>query len=130
MMHSDGRKKVQKKAGRPRYARPGKIEPTLHRCVANPAFARRMIRFDFRAAEGIPGGAGFSSSRPLERTSAMTDAPLGSKANPSQFDCLPDLAEDEPYFVIRCRTRWSSCTPISARDRRARRTTSWLRSWR
>ncbi|WP_019959746.1 hypothetical protein [Woodsholea maritima] len=28
-------------------------------------------------------------------------APLGSKANPSQFDCLPHLAEDEPYFVIR-----------------------------
>ena len=31
----------------------------------------------------------------------MADAPLGSKLNPSQFDCLPDLAEDEPYFVIR-----------------------------
>ena len=31
----------------------------------------------------------------------MTTAPLGSKANPSQYDCLPDLAEDEPYFVIR-----------------------------
>ena len=31
----------------------------------------------------------------------MSDAPLGSKANPSQFDCLPDLADDEPYFVIR-----------------------------
>lgn len=28
-------------------------------------------------------------------------APTGSKANPSQFDCYPDLAEDEPYFVIR-----------------------------
>jgi hypothetical protein len=28
-------------------------------------------------------------------------APVGSKANPSQFDCFPDLAEDEPYFVIR-----------------------------
>lgn len=27
--------------------------------------------------------------------------PLGSKANPSQFDCYDDLAEDEPYFVIR-----------------------------
>lgn len=27
--------------------------------------------------------------------------PLGSKANPSKYDCLPDLAEDEPYFVIR-----------------------------
>ena len=25
----------------------------------------------------------------------------GSKANPSQFDCYDDLAEDEPYFVIR-----------------------------
>ncbi|MFP4519529.1 MAG: aspartate decarboxylase [Oceanicaulis sp.] len=33
----------------------------------------------------------------------MSDAKaaLGSKANPSQYDCLPDLAEDEPYFVIR-----------------------------
>jgi len=28
-------------------------------------------------------------------------APTGSKANPSQFDCYNDLAEDEPYFVIR-----------------------------
>ena len=31
----------------------------------------------------------------------MTDAPLGSKANPSKFDCYPDLPDDEPYFVIR-----------------------------
>ncbi|MEL6567236.1 MAG: aspartate decarboxylase [Pseudomonadota bacterium] len=31
----------------------------------------------------------------------MSDAPTGSKANPSQFDCYPDLSEDEPYFVIR-----------------------------
>lgn len=30
-------------------------------------------------------------------------APLGSKANPSQYDCLPDLADDEPYFVIRAK---------------------------
>ena len=28
-------------------------------------------------------------------------APVGSKANPSQFDCYDDLGEDEPYFVIR-----------------------------
>lgn len=28
-------------------------------------------------------------------------APVGSKANPSQYDCYPDLADDEPYFVIR-----------------------------
>jgi hypothetical protein len=28
---------------------------------------------------------------------------LGSKANPSKYDCLPDLAEDEPYFVIRAK---------------------------
>lgn len=27
--------------------------------------------------------------------------PLGSRANPSKYDCLPDLAETEPYFVIR-----------------------------
>lgn len=26
---------------------------------------------------------------------------VGSKANPSQYDCYPDIAEDEPYFVIR-----------------------------
>lgn len=26
---------------------------------------------------------------------------IGSKDNPSQFDCFPDLAADEPYFVIR-----------------------------
>lgn len=31
----------------------------------------------------------------------MTQAPIGSKANPSQFDILSKLAEDEPYFVIR-----------------------------
>jgi hypothetical protein len=31
----------------------------------------------------------------------MSSATLGSKANPSQFDCYTDLAEDEPYFVIR-----------------------------
>ena len=31
----------------------------------------------------------------------MTTAPIGSKANPSQFDILDKLAADEPYFVIR-----------------------------
>lgn len=31
----------------------------------------------------------------------MSDAPVGSKANPSQYDCYDDLAQDEPYFVIR-----------------------------
>ncbi len=31
----------------------------------------------------------------------MSSKPLGSKANPSQYDCFDDLAEDEPYFVIR-----------------------------
>ena len=30
-----------------------------------------------------------------------TTAAMGSKANPSQFDCYSALAEDEPYFVIR-----------------------------
>ena len=38
----------------------------------------------------------------------MTDAPVGSKANPSQYDCYPDLAEDEPYFVIRAHDPLSS----------------------
>ncbi len=31
----------------------------------------------------------------------MTISLVGSKAAPSQFDCYDDLAEDEPYFVIR-----------------------------
>ena len=31
----------------------------------------------------------------------MSTAPIGSKANPSQFDILDKLSEDEPYFVIR-----------------------------
>ncbi len=31
----------------------------------------------------------------------MSDHTLGSKSNPSQFDCYNDLADDEPYFVIR-----------------------------
>ncbi|MBI1339753.1 aspartate decarboxylase [bacterium] len=35
-------------------------------------------------------------------------APLGSKANPSKYDVYPDLAEDEPYFVIRAHDPLSS----------------------
>jgi hypothetical protein len=35
-------------------------------------------------------------------------APIGSKANPSQFDCYGDLADDEPYFVIRAQDPLSS----------------------
>ncbi|MGD2134473.1 MAG: aspartate decarboxylase [Maricaulaceae bacterium] len=38
-----------------------------------------------------------------QSTDAPTKAPLGSKANPSEFECYHDLAEDEPYFVIRAR---------------------------
>lgn len=38
----------------------------------------------------------------------MTTAPVGSKANPSQFDVYPNLAEDEPYFVIRAHDPLSS----------------------
>ncbi len=38
----------------------------------------------------------------------MTKAPVGSKANPSQFDILAKLAEDEPYFVIRANYPLSS----------------------
>lgn len=38
----------------------------------------------------------------------MSDAPVGSKANPSQYDCYPDLAQDEPYFVIRAHDPLSS----------------------
>jgi len=35
-------------------------------------------------------------------------APVGSKANPSQYDCYPELEEDEPYFVIRAHDPLSS----------------------
>jgi hypothetical protein len=35
-------------------------------------------------------------------------APVGSKANPSRFDVYPDLADDEPYFVIRAHDPLSS----------------------
>ena len=38
----------------------------------------------------------------------MSTAPIGSKANPSQYDCYPDLGEDEPYFVIRAHDPLSS----------------------
>ncbi len=38
----------------------------------------------------------------------MPTAPVGSKANPSQFDVLGKLAEDEPYFVIRAHDPLSS----------------------
>ncbi len=38
----------------------------------------------------------------------MSYAPVGSKANPSQYDCYPDLAQDEPYFVIRAHDPLSS----------------------
>lgn len=31
----------------------------------------------------------------------MTPPLTGSKSNPSKFDCYGDLADDEPYFVIR-----------------------------
>ncbi|MEM9669447.1 MAG: aspartate decarboxylase [Pseudomonadota bacterium] len=31
----------------------------------------------------------------------MTAALVGSKANPSQFDCYEKLSDDEPYFVLR-----------------------------
>jgi hypothetical protein len=38
----------------------------------------------------------------------MTNAPIGSKANPSEFDVLSRLGEDEPYFVIRANDPLSS----------------------
>ena len=36
------------------------------------------------------------------------NAPVGSKANPSEFDVLNKLADDEPYFVIRAQDPLSS----------------------
>tara|TARA_Y100001947_G_scaffold152839_1_gene154940 strand:+ start:689 stop:1033 length:345 start_codon:yes stop_codon:yes gene_type:complete len=38
----------------------------------------------------------------------MSKAPVGSKANPSEFDVLSKLGEDEPYFVIRAHDPLSS----------------------
>lgn len=38
----------------------------------------------------------------------MNTAPVGSKANPSEFDVMPRLADDEPYFVIRANDPLSS----------------------
>ena len=38
----------------------------------------------------------------------MSSSPLGSKANPSQFDVYNELPDDEPYFVIRARDPLSS----------------------
>lgn len=38
----------------------------------------------------------------------MAKPPVGSKANPSEFDVLSKLAEDEPYFVIRANDPLSS----------------------
>ena len=38
----------------------------------------------------------------------MSRAPIGSKANPSEFDILDKLADDEPYFVIRAHDPLSS----------------------
>jgi hypothetical protein len=37
-----------------------------------------------------------------------TPAPVGSKANPSKYDAYPNLADDEPYFVIRAHDLLSS----------------------
>lgn len=52
---------------------------------------------------------------PYMLTSAdQTERPIpmsnftGSKANPSEFDVMPRLAEDEPYFVIRAKDPLSS----------------------
>tara|TARA_R110000787_G_scaffold29585_3_gene80120 strand:- start:7071 stop:7409 length:339 start_codon:yes stop_codon:yes gene_type:complete len=38
----------------------------------------------------------------------MAKPPVGSKANPSEFDVIGKLAEDEPYFVIRAHDPLSS----------------------
>jgi hypothetical protein len=44
----------------------------------------------------------------IEKDAAMNTAPIGSKANPSEFDVMPRLADDEPYFVIRANDPLSS----------------------
>ena len=38
----------------------------------------------------------------------MANPPVGSKANPSQFDVIDKLGADEPYFVIRAHDPLSS----------------------
>ena len=38
----------------------------------------------------------------------MSKPPVGSKDNPSQFDVIGKLADDEPYFVIRAHDPLSS----------------------
>ena len=38
----------------------------------------------------------------------MANPPVGSKANPSQFDGIDKLGADEPYFVIRAHDPLSS----------------------
>jgi hypothetical protein len=44
----------------------------------------------------------------LANYEAFMTAPLGSKANPSKYDPLSKLADDEPYFVIRAEDVLSS----------------------
>ena len=41
-------------------------------------------------------------------TTLPSPGPMGSKANPSKYDPYPNLAEDEPYFVIRAHDLLSS----------------------
>jgi hypothetical protein len=44
----------------------------------------------------------------VQNGQAVSKSPVGSKSNPSQFDVLGKLAEDEPYFVIRAHDPLSS----------------------
>lgn len=36
-----------------------------------------------------------------EETKKNPDAPFGSSLNPSEFDCIGRMGDEEPYFIIR-----------------------------
>ena len=61
----------------------------------------------------------------------MANAPVGSKSNPSQFDILDKLAEDEPYETVLQRDGRNLQTGKSLNRRNASRATvPWPARWR
>jgi hypothetical protein len=67
---------------------------------------------------------------------------MGTKANPGKYDCLKNLAEDEPFFVLRAqdvlaaglvdlwadKAVYAGRTPIEKIDE-ARRCAAAMREW-
>ena len=70
------------------------------------------VQLNFRARMHLTPRANPASreaeSEQILRMKPMNTAPVGSKANPSEFDVMPRLADDEPYFVIRANDPLSS----------------------